>query len=153
MNFNRHGHALVFMCDVIYALGGHVRHEESAVGFNTRTNETKVLTRMTYLRTNSAAIVFDREIYVIGGTYHEKPSCIVEKFNPLTNKWRILPKLNAARNRPGACVIDNQIVVVGGGSSVIEVYEKEGKSMWKAVGKCEELKDAFAIFPHVDSHL
>ena len=148
MNFNRHGHALVLLCDIIYVLGGrNVRHEESAIGFNICTNETKTFHPMLCSRPNSAAVVFDQEIYVIGGNYYEKPSSIVEKFNPFTNNWKFVPELNAARNRPGACVIDNQIVVVGGGSSVIEVYDKKNSNGWTIVGECDELKHTFAIFP------
>ena len=147
MNFNRNGHALVFMCDVIYIFGGNFRHEESAIGFNTRTYETKTLPQMIYARSNVVALVFDGEIFAIGGIYNEKPSCLVEKFNPLTSKWKTIPNLKVARNPPGACVINNQIVVAGGGSSAIEIYDKEDATLhWKIEGKCEELYDAFAIF-------
>jgi len=54
--------------------------------------------------------------------------------------------LKFARRRPAACVIDNKIVVAGGESKVVETYD-ENKNLWKIVGKCEELKDVFAIFP------
>ena len=59
MNFNRNGHALVFMCDVTYILAQNVPQEESVIGFNTCTYKTKTLPQMIYPRSNVVALVFD----------------------------------------------------------------------------------------------
>ena len=157
MIFERYGHALVLMCDVVYVLGGTrnaknvygeiVYSQAPAFSYRIKTKQTYNLPQMSYVRSHLTAVVFHHEIYAIGGIYNKEPSCLVEKFNPLTNKWYNLPKLNVARNRPGVCVVNNQIVVVGGGSDVIEVYDEEdANTAWKIVGEYKELKEVFAIF-------
>ena len=146
MKCNRQGHALALMCDAVYVFGGNVQSEQSALRFCVHNKKLTKLPPMNYLRSHSTAVVFDQEIYVIGGIYNRKSSSVVEKFNPLTDQWQIVSNLKVARNRPGVCVINNQIVVVGGGSGVIEVYDNKDAMKWKIVGECEELKEAFAIF-------
>ena len=140
-NFNRHSHALASLCDAIYAIGGSAKRQESLLRFNVQTKEINVLSPMKFPCLNLAAVVFKDEIYAIGGN-----SRYVEKYHPLRNEWDYVASLNMARNRPGACVLGDHIVVVGGGSSAVEVYD-EKKNIWTIVGKCEELKDVFAIFP------
>ena len=140
-NFNRHSHALASLCDAIYVIGGSAKRQESLLRFNVQTKEINVLSPMKFPCLNLAAVVFGDEIYAIGGN-----SRIVEKYHALKNEWNIVASLNMARNRPGACVLGDQIVVVGGGSSAVEVYDEKG-NIWTIVGKCEELKDVFAIFP------
>ena len=83
MNFNRYGHVLALMCDAVYVFGGSVQYEQSALRFCVHSKKLTKLPPINYLRSHSTAVVFDQEIYVIGGIYNEKPSCLVEKFDPL----------------------------------------------------------------------
>jgi len=163
LQFNRHGHALAYFVHTIYCIGGNVKSatetstsafsrnlfgDQSLVGCKMLDSLGTVETfaPMSVSRSHLAAVVFNERIYAIGGTSNQKISAVVvEAYHPLSNKWNTVASLNVARCRPGACVIDNQIVVVGGGSNVVEVYDAK-KNVWKIVGKCEELKDVFAIF-------
>jgi len=145
-NFERHGHALVRIASRLYVVGGSAELDRSLVLYEFSNNEMTTLPPMSTIRIGLAAVMFNREIYAIAGTVNNGCSLkTVEKYSPITKEWKTVASLNVERYRPGACVIDNQIVVVGGGNNVVEVYDQKN-DVWKIVGKCEELKNVFAIF-------
>ena len=143
---NRYGHAMVSASKSIFVVGGASRC--NALRFDLHSDHITNLPRMNIYRHGLAAVIFKREIYVIGGKRVDKNSSIsnVEKFDALSNKWTEISSLNVARYRPGACVINDQIVVVGGGSGKIEVYDDD-EDEWNIIGEYEDLKDVFSIFP------
>ena len=141
-----YGHAMVSVSKSIYVVGGSNYRDQ--LRFDLQSNQATNLPQMKSHRHGLAAVIFNQEIYAIGGKGIGDNDCKsdVEKFNGLTCSWTVVASLRVARYRPGACVINDQIVVVGGGSGKIEVYDNI-EDEWNIIGECEELKDVFAIFP------
>ncbi len=102
-------------------------------------------------RFGTCAVVFNGEIYIMGGRDASgKVTGLVERYNPLTNTWRTeAEELKKERENAAASTFLNTIYVMGGNSDEDEIEKKveffdvsEGK--WEDVEELEVRRDGLS---------
>eukprot|EP00957_Ditylum_brightwellii_P162249 12353888-Ditylum_brightwellii.AAC.1 len=65
-------------------------------------------------RSQSAAVVLDGNVVVIGGYDGMNSVASVEEYNPQTGRWTSLPSMGTMRSGCAAVALDGKVVVAGG---------------------------------------
>ncbi|XP_078492835.1 kelch-like protein 36 [Ciona intestinalis] len=126
MNTKRCGHALVSYNGRLYTFGGEDDEGidlNSMESFDPREGKRKLLKPMNEGRWALCGVVYNDEIYAIGGY----GLISVERYNIRTNTWTNVGSLNHEREGSCACVVNGKIYVIGGydvdASKSIEAYD------------------------------
>nr|XP_009860409.2 influenza virus NS1A-binding protein-like isoform X2 [Ciona intestinalis] len=114
---------------IIRGVGGLLRYSTnftSMESYDPREGKWKPLQSMNEERYGSCGVVYNDEIYAIGGGNLRS----VERYNFRTNSWSRISRLNRVRWGSCACVVNGKIYVIGGSigddddaSKSIEAYD------------------------------
>ena len=93
MQIPRYGHALEFLNNEVYAIGGTDKtlgETNSVEKFNMMSQEWSFITSLNHSRTKSLSWVSHESntIYVAGGTTSRNSALIIERYSPLSNNWQ-----------------------------------------------------------------
>lgn len=123
--------AAVFSTD-IYVFGGYTRmalrnelrkkivYTKTVEVYDARTDTWIKKPDMPTLRRSFGTAVVDGEIYIIGGSVHNKQlgkqvsTGLVEVYDPLTNRWEQRADMPTKRGFINVAVVDDKIYVIGG---------------------------------------
>ncbi|XP_078493106.1 uncharacterized protein LOC144748679 [Ciona intestinalis] len=104
-------------------LDGFLNDLNSMESYDPREGEWKSLKPMNERRSGLFGVVYNDEIYAIGGDKLKS----VERFNIRTNTWTNVGSLNHERYGSCACVVNGKIYVIGGydddAAKSIEAYD------------------------------
>nr|XP_002124940.2 influenza virus NS1A-binding protein homolog A-like [Ciona intestinalis] len=107
--------------------------------YDPREGKWKSLKPMNEGRHKLCSVVYNDEIYAIGGY-----GLSVERYNIRTNTWTNVGSLNRERYGSCACVVNGKIYVIGGGygdaSKSIEAYDATNNE-WKIETNMETPRD------------
>ncbi len=129
----RAGAATVHLDGHVYVIGGR-SHRERATStvyrYNPTTNEWSGADNVSHLdepRTNAAAVVLGRKIFVIGGR-NESGEVLqsVEVYDPDLNEWRDFPDTKRQREGAAAIILGDRLLLIGGsdqGERALETVE------------------------------
>lgn len=94
--------------------------------YDTTTGDWEQITALTHRRHNSAGVVLDGFVYVVGGS-SECPLQSVERYNPRTKSWSMVGNLKVPRSHHRCCSVNGSIYAVGGKRNLasIEKYDKQ----------------------------
>jgi N-acetylneuraminic acid mutarotase len=105
--------AAVEIDGIIYVVGG-VPSGTSLFAYDPRADTWQTLASMTQPREHTAAVVFNGDLWVLGGRWQEAMLDSVEIFDPDTGSWSGGPSMQEARSGFGATVLGDSIFVAGG---------------------------------------
>lgn len=105
--------AAVEIDGIIYVAGG-VPLGTSLYAYDPRADTWETLPSMSQPREHTAAVVFDGELWVLGGRWEEAMLNSVEVFDTDTGSWSSAPSMQEARSGFGATVLGDSIYVAGG---------------------------------------
>ena len=97
----------------IYVVGG-VARGVAAFAYDPETDRWEALPQLATAREHIAAVVFEDQIWVLGGRWGNEMHRSVEILDPATSTWTTGPPMQEARSGFGAAVIGDRIVVAGG---------------------------------------
>lgn len=108
-------HSLIALDSKLYLIGGRTAGGNSAQLWRFDGEQWHRLADMQTPRNSFAAVVYDGEIWVLGGR-DQRGSALsqVESWNPATNRWQPRPSLPRAIGGLAAAVLDQRIHVLGG---------------------------------------
>ncbi|XP_077974116.1 kelch-like protein 40 [Styela clava] len=128
--------------EFIYAMGGWAAWRKAKV-YDRGIKKWSPLPQMSHQAYDSAAVVFQSMVYVLGGDDIGYPHCYVQCYNPTVRSWTEIAVMAMCRQYFSACVVDNKMYAVGGDSyrdltNSIETFnEKTGK--WEIVCEMDPL--------------
>ncbi|CAL9223060.1 unnamed protein product [Arabidopsis halleri] len=101
---------------------------------------------------SSTVVSIGSEIYIIGGSLHQKKGNRVLVLDCRSHQWRRLPNMRLARETPAADVIDGKIYVLGGSTSHKienwgEVYDLKTKTWEPLLPKTLNLTTQKSVVP------
>jgi hypothetical protein len=106
--------AAVTLGDKIYIAGG-AGGSEALLEFTPGEGSWRVLRGPTQPREHIGAVVYQDEIWVLGGRWLGVGElATVEIYSPTSNDWRNGPRLNVARAGFAAAIVNNHIMAAGG---------------------------------------
>lgn len=105
--------AAVTLGDKIYLVGD-ARAGASLLEFSPSSGEWRTLPHGRHPRDHSNTVVFDGELWVLGGRGSAGEVAATEIFDPASETWREGPTLNIARAGFAAAVVQDKIMVAGG---------------------------------------
>ncbi|XP_039255196.2 uncharacterized protein LOC120332056 [Styela clava] len=123
--------------EFIWAMGGWSTMKKANV-YDPGTKKWSSLPQMIQAAYNSAAVVFQSMVYVLGGSDGYRFHNLVQCYNPVVRSWTEIAKMKMNRGLFSACVVDNKMFAVGGAQGLteesIETFNEE-TGEWKIV--CE----------------
>uniref|UniRef100_A0A915DAF3 Uncharacterized protein n=1 Tax=Ditylenchus dipsaci TaxID=166011 RepID=A0A915DAF3_9BILA len=105
-------HAVVELNKDIYVI--EAKHE---------TGEWTTVGSMYDKRSKLCAVVFNGQIYVMGGANREGALSSAEKYDPKTNQWTFLASMAKSRANAAAVACNGKIYVTGGVNSMMKVMD------------------------------
>lgn len=101
---------------------------------------------MLTLRSGANTVVYNNEIYLIGGAYSQHfyhmdrydkqiQYKIIEAYNPETDTWRTITHTPSLRRYPAVAVVDDKMYMIGGGALIGGVYAHPSRRKWAASKK------------------
>ena len=133
---------------IIYIAGG-VPLGTSLYAYDPRADTWETLASMTQPREHTAAVVFDGDLWVLGGRWNEAMLNSVEIFDTDAGSWSSGPAMQEARSGFGATVLDDSIYVAGG-----EVFDQSNGFVATALDTVERFDgDTWTFVEPLPRHL
>jgi N-acetylneuraminic acid mutarotase len=135
----------------LYIVGGYDGSGPLATFFryDSMANVWEAMAPMSTARDDSAAVVVDGKLYVMGGYDAEIVSLSsVERYDPAKNAWEAVAPMSTVRFALVAAVVDGKLYVMGGydddeSLSSVERYDP-AKNAWEAVAPMSTARDSSA---------
>ena len=115
------------------------------------------MTPMSKNRSNFSSVVFDNNIYALGGNFQDYDSgnrilrsC--ERYNSELNQWKTIDSMNNARRNASAAIYNNCIYIAGGTDEnevterSVEKYDFQSKT-WNEVTPMNIARSYFVLTP------
>ena len=132
LRIGRLGGCAVTLKDQIFVLGGQTVDCKDGTRecemFDPTKKHWTLMTPMNIPRCNFAAVVLEKEVFVIGGYNEDGALKSCEKYNIKTKTWSMLPDMNYARSGHVAVILEQVVFAIGGDTQTAEWFDTESNS-------------------------
>ena len=123
---------------------------QTAEVFNTQNQNWTMVANMRTHRTHHCGVVFESEVFAIGGYDGFNTISTCEKYSPVENQWHDVPNMRRARQNAAATVANKKIFVAGGqdrnghGLASVEVLNPSN-AIWVNVSNMNSIRSGLGL--------